>query len=230
MDDTLYGASRGMFDEIHEHMLHYVMDYLHLDAIKADALRIRYWKDYGVTYYGLWLHHGIDPHHFLKVTHDVDMSIIKAQPQLTKVLQRLPGKKALFTNGPKNFADQILKRLTIGACFDRRFCAEQMRVNSRWHPKPSAVMLRNVLAQLKVPASEVCLVDDNPRNLKAAKDVGIQTVLFQGWHRQEKSRLPQREWIDASVSSLTQLEQILRKSPQNSSPRMPAPCFLNPFA
>lgn len=230
MDDTLYGASRGMFDEILLRMLHFVMQHLHLNQSDADALRIHYWKTYGVTYYGLWLHHGIDPHRFLQETHNVNISIIKARPQLSKTLHQLPGQKALFTNAPEHFAKRVLEQLRISGCFKRKICAEQMRFNTQWHPKPSSLMLQHVLTQLNIPAFQVCLIDDNPNNLKAAKQIGMQTILFQGWHRQDPSKLPKSPWIDASICSFTELPKIIRSPSVGNTCVMSAPKFLNPFA
>lgn len=64
MDDTLYSASAGMFHDIHVLMDAYIVEKLGLSAEQANELRKYYWRKYGVTYYGLWLHHGIDPHDF----------------------------------------------------------------------------------------------------------------------------------------------------------------------
>ena len=79
MDDTLYSASAKMFHEIHVLMDQYIIKHLALSPDQANMLRKEYWRRYGVTYYGLWLHHGIDPHHFLTETHKVDVSSIHTQ-------------------------------------------------------------------------------------------------------------------------------------------------------
>lgn len=228
MDDTLYSASAGMFHDIHVLMDDYIVRKLGISAEKANDLRKEYWRRYGVTYYGLWLHHGIDPHDFLTETHKVDTSNIHTRGKMREAVMSLPGQKVLFTNAPNSFADQVLRRLHLSDCFSAQYRAESMKVFGQWRPKPSAQMLKKVLAQHHVLAHQCCLIDDNLNNLKIAKSVGLQTVLCKGWHHHGLEVIRPCPYIDAFVSHIRDIEKILvsQKSVQRKTKR---PKFLNPY-
>ena len=44
--------------------------------------------------------------------------------------------------------------------------------------KPDPVFFIKIQQKLKVPFSEICLIDDEPKNIQSAKTLGMQTVLF----------------------------------------------------
>ena len=228
MDDTLYSASARMFHDIHILMDAYIVQKLGLTAKEANNLRKEYWRRYGVTYYGLWLNHGIDPHDFLTQTHLVDTSSIHTQGRMREAIMSLQGKKILFTNAPDRFADQILKKLHLSDCFDAQYRAENMKVFGQWRPKPSAQMLRKVLAEHHVSAHHCCLIDDSLNNLKIAKSVGIQTVLCKGWHHYGIEAVRPCSYIDACVAHIRDVKKILVSS-KKPSPKSKRPKFLNPY-
>lgn len=212
MDDTLYSASAGMFTEIDRAMTAYIERELGLPHDEADRLRMHYWKKYGVTYYGLWQHHGIDPHHFLTATHKADTSCIHTQGRMREALRDLPGKKALFTNAPITFADRVLRHLGLQNSFYVQYRAEDMRLFGQWHPKPSCKMLKAIAARHGLKPSQCCLIDDNLNNLKTAKTVGMQTVLCKGWHHHGLSSLAHMSYVDASVAHIRDIVRLI-KSP-----------------
>ena len=188
MDDTLYSASAGMFHDIHVLMDAYIVERLGLTSEQANELRKYYWRKYGVTYYGLWLHHGIDPHDFLTATHKVDTSSIHTQGRMREAIMSLKGQR----------------------------------------PKPSAKMLKNVLACHHVKPHECCLVDDNLNNLKVAKTVGIQTVLCKGWHHHGLEVIRPIPYVDAFISHIRDIKKIL-VSPTPKKQKHRRPIFLNPY-
>ncbi len=228
MDDTLYSASAKMFHDIHVLMDQYIIEHLALSPDQANQLRKYYWRRYGVTYYGLWLHHGIDPHDFLTETHKVDVSGIHTQGCMGQALADLPGIKVLFTNAPVAFADQVLAKLHLQECFAKQYRAEDMKVFGQWRPKPSAQMFRKILAEHHLLAHQCCLIDDNLFNLKVAKSVGLQTVLCKGWHHHEFNVTRQSLYIDAFISHIRDIRKILveKRQVQNKRHR---PHFLNPY-
>ncbi len=228
MDDTLYSASAQMFHDIHVLMDAYIVQKLGLPPEEANNLRKGYWRRYGVTYYGLWLKHGIDPHDFLTQTHKVDTSSIHTRGRMREAVMSLPGKKILFTNAPDRFADQVLQRLHLSDCFDAQYRAENMKVFGQWRPKPSAQMLRKVLAEHHVAAHQCCLIDDSLNNLKIAKSVGMQTVLCKGWHHHGIEAVRPFPYVDACVAHVRDIKKIL-VSPQKPKPRFKRPKFLNPY-
>ncbi len=228
MDDTLYSASAGMFHDIHVLMDAYIVRTLGLSAENANDLRKAYWRRYGVTYYGLWLHHGIDPHDFLTQTHKVDTSSIHTQGKMREAVMSLPGQKILFTNAPESFAHQVLQRLHLNDCFTDQYMAESMKVFNQWRPKPSAQMLRKVLTSHRVKPSQACLIDDNLDNLRVAKSIGMQTVLCKGWHHHGLEVIRQNLYVDAFVAHIRDIHRVMyqeKKTPRKRS----RPVFLNPY-
>lgn len=228
MDDTLYSASAKMFHDIHVLMDQYIIDHLGLSPDQANQLRKDYWRRYGVTYYGLWLHHGIDPHDFLTETHKVDVSSIHTQGCMRQALSDLPGIKVLFTNAPHIFADQVLAKLHLQDYFDKQYRAEDMKVFGQWRPKPSAQMFRKILAEHRLAAHQCCLIDDNLFNLKVAKSVGLQTVLCKGWYHHELNVICQSLYVDAFISHIRDIRKILVEKKQVQTKRH-RPHFLDPY-
>ncbi len=230
MDDTIYSASAGMFLQIDGAMTRFIEKHLNLPYDKADSLRMHYWVRYGVTYYGLWKHHGIDPHTFLDATHQVNTAEIRTTGDTRKAIESLPGKKILFTNAPNCFADAVLDKLHLRGLFDKEYRAEDMSVFGHWRPKPSAQMFRHLIARLGVKPNEVCLVDDSLKNLHIAKQCGMQTVLCKGWHHHGVRATRRHNIIDAQISHLRDLARVMSTPTVSATRRRGRPIFLNPKA
>jgi len=178
LDDTLHDASHAIFGAIDRRMTEYVVKYLELDESTANQLRLAYWRRYGATMLGLARHHAVDPHHFLRETHDFDVAaLLRAERGLARLFARLPGRKVLLTNAPDRYARAVLRELSLHPHVGARYAIEQMRVHGAFRPKPSRAMLRHILARERIRAHRAVLVDDSPANLKAARAVGLRTVL-----------------------------------------------------
>jgi len=191
LDDTLHHASHAIYGAIDRGMTDYVMRHLAVDRATADHLRRDYWRRYGATLLGLVRHHAVDPHHFLRTTHDFDVAaLLRAERGLTRLFARLPGRKLLLTNAPDAYAQTVLRELRLHHHLDRRYAIESMRVHGQFRPKPSRLMLRAMLARERVAPGAAVLVEDSPKNLKAARALGFRTVLVVGLARQ-RLRVPQ---------------------------------------
>ncbi len=179
LDNTLHDASHAIFRAIDTRMTDYVERHLEVDRAEADRLRSHYWQRYGATLLGLVRHHAVDPRHFLRAAHDFDVApLLRAERQLTEVLRRLPGRKVLLSNAPRDYARAVLRGLALHRHIDRRYTIESMRVHGSFRPKPSRLMLQAMLAREKVGRGAAVLVEDSARNLKSARAVGFRTVLM----------------------------------------------------
>ena len=69
LDNTLHHASPYIFPHINRSMTEYIARHLGVDHNEASAIRQDYWVRYGATLLGLVRHHGTDPDHFLRETH-----------------------------------------------------------------------------------------------------------------------------------------------------------------
>ena len=73
---------------------------------------------HGTTLAGLMAEHGVDPHDFLDFVHDIDLARLAADPALVAALDRLPGRKFVFTNASEDYARRVLDRLGLANAFD----------------------------------------------------------------------------------------------------------------
>jgi putative hydrolase of the HAD superfamily len=226
LDDTLHDASHGAFGAIDARMTDYVVRHLNVDRGEADRLRSTYWRRYGATMLGLIRHHAIDPHHFLRETHDFDLAtLLRAERGLTGLFARLPGRKVLLTNAPADYAHRVLRGIGLHRQFPgqrSRLSIEDMRVHGVFRPKPSLAMLRAMLARERIgsgKARRAVLVDDNPANLKAARAAGFSTVLMTLRRGSGSRRLSGAHYIDARIMSLHRLPALARRMSRHISSR-----------
>lgn len=177
LDNTLHDSSREIFKAIDRSMTAAVASTLDITVEAANGLRATYWKRYGATVIGMVHHHDIDAGAFLRLSHQFDVaSMVHAETGLAYKLGRLPGRKVVFTNAPLDYARTVLKTLKILQCFDGVWAIDDMVLQGRFRPKPSAALMRQAIARLGVPAHRVILVEDTLRNLKSARQAGMRTV------------------------------------------------------
>lgn len=175
LDDTLHNASAGIFQQIHLSMTAYLMRHLQVDEPTAERLRVGYWRRYGATLTGLMRHHGTNPLHFLRETHALDdlRGRIVFDPAVPVMLQRLQGRKIVFSNGPAHYVEAVVDAMGIGRDIDAMFAVEHMH----FEPKPSIKAFRHLMQRHRLQAGACVMVEDSPSNLRTAKRLGMQTVL-----------------------------------------------------
>ena len=185
LDNTLHDASHAAFRGVNEDMSGYIVRHLGVSEQAADALRREYWLRYGATLLGLVRHHGVDARHFLREVHRLPglEARVRTHPHDIAVLRRLPGRRYILTNAPREYAERVLAALGIRRHFDGVIAIEDMRMFGHWRPKPDARMLRAVAASLGVLPSRCVLVEDTLEHQKAARRVGMRTVWMQRWTR-----------------------------------------------
>jgi putative hydrolase of the HAD superfamily len=171
---------------VNEAMTQYVMGQVQAPRDQADALRRQYWHTYGATLLGLIKHNGVNAAHFLRHTHPSANQLrawVKPKPALAKQLRAWPGRKVLLTNAPLHYALLVLKARGIHACFEKVISIENMVVAGQLKPKPNVSMLAKTLAKLRVHPSASALLEDTPENLRAAKRLGMRTLLVRGYRK-----------------------------------------------
>lgn len=172
LDNTLYPAGSNLFAQISARMGEYIMRLLDLDAEAARVVQKRLFTTYGTTMRGLMTEHSIDPHGFMAHVHDIDLSVIDRAPALDAALDRLSGRKLVFTNGSVRHAERVLERLGIARHFEVLFdiaAAEFM-------PKPDPAGYRKLIANHGVVPNRSAMVEDMARNLEPAAALGMLTL------------------------------------------------------
>jgi len=183
LDETLYPPEAGIMPEIRKLMLHYLRTRLHLTPEEAEALRRHYFQTYGTTMRGLQINHHVDPDEFLRIVHDIPLEkFIHPNPELDGVLAGIAQDKVVFTNSSREHAERVLDLLGIRRHFSRIIDVRDVGYESK--PQPAAY--QSVCNLLKVRPEDCLIVEDNARNLRPAKALGMTTVLV---HR-EGSGLP----------------------------------------
>lgn len=177
LDNTLHDCSKGIFRAIDGAMAQAVASTLQLPMDQANKVRKDYWRRYGATVIGMVRHHGVNPHRFLAMSHDFNVpELVHAETGLFQSLNRLPGRKVLLTNAPLDYARQVLETLKIQHLFEGVWAIDHMHLQGTMKPKPSLALMRQIRAQLGIPAGQIILVEDTLRNLKAARHAGMRTV------------------------------------------------------
>lgn len=204
LDNTLHDARPQIFPHIHSLMTAYVAEHLQLDQAAADQLRLDYWQQYGATLLGMMRHHATDPHHFLRHTHQFDTleTMVVYETDLAASLQRLNGRKLVFTNGPQHYADAVLDAIGVRQYFAAVFAIEHMA----FQPKPGIAAYQQLLAAENLAARHCVMVEDNAENLRTAKQLGMQTVLIHDAPADSAPASPP-DWVDLQLKSVRELAQ-----------------------
>ena len=199
LDNTLHNASVHIFPHINRSMTAYLQQHLQLDEPTANELRMRYWQRYGATLSGMMQHHATDPAHFLWHTHqfpDLPQMVLRVT-RLRHILQRLPGKKLVFSNAPQDYVNAVLALLGIADLFDGVFAIE----HTRYQPKPQLAGFMRLLRNFRLNPARCIMVEDSAENLLTAKRLGMRTV----WVN-ETTRSP--AYVDIKIRDVMQLPRI----------------------
>lgn len=189
LDETLYPATSGLMPAIGVRMRLYLEQKYNLKPEDAHELQKRYYNDYGTTLRGLMMEQEIDPQDYLGFVHDVDVAqFIHPDERLREVLTSIPYNKVVVTNADSPHADRVLARLGVADQFKGIFDIVFMEFEC----KPARGAYERVLDRLGVRGDECILVEDMARNLPAARELGIRTILILNPHsiNQPSSWLP----------------------------------------
>jgi putative hydrolase of the HAD superfamily len=172
LDNTLYHPSARLFDQIDRKMTEFIRGALGVGRAEADRLRKLYWQRYGITLKGLMDHHGVAPEAFLEHVHDIDLSTLRPDPDLSRVIARLPGRRIVHTNGARAHAERVLKARGLDGLFEVVLGIEDKGLI----PKPSAAAYDRVIERAGFDPARAAMVEDDERNLAVPKARGMATV------------------------------------------------------
>jgi putative hydrolase of the HAD superfamily len=172
LDNTLYPPTADLFLQIDERMKAFIGRELGLSPDDAYRLQKTYYRAHGTTLRGLMLNHGTDPEAFLDYVHDIDHTVLGANPALRSSLAGLPGRRFIYTNGTRRHADQVLHRLGIADLFDGAF---DIRAGT-YLPKPDPAPYREMVRTLGVDPTRAAMFEDSFKNLAPAAAMGMVTV------------------------------------------------------
>ena len=172
LDNTLYSGKTKVFEQVDKKMSKYISDKLNISIDEAKKIQKNYFHKYNTTLNGMIKNHKINPEEFLESVHDINIDFLQKDLELAKEMEKLEGKKIIFTNGSKKHAINVTKRIGINQYFDDIFDI----VDANFIPKPSVEPYKKLIEKHKIDPKLSVLVEDIARNLKPAYEMGMKTI------------------------------------------------------
>jgi putative hydrolase of the HAD superfamily len=202
LDETLYPKEAGLMNTIGERIMLYMTQKIGIPADDVAAKKRVYYQKYGTSLRGLMEEYQIDPAEYLRFVHDIDpLNFFGISPPLDKMLEEIPLRKVVFTNADIPHAERVLNTLQVRHHFD--MIIDVCAVDYKCKPDPHAY--KKALTILGVSGPECILVDDTPRNLIPAKDLGMTTILVNDDKNGTSSA------IDYKVRTVFHVGRVLKK-------------------
>lgn len=172
LDNCLYPATTGLFALIDERMGAYIQRLLGCDADEAKRVQKAHFHRHGTTLAGLMKDHGIDPHDFLDNVHAIPLDRVAPDRRLARALERLPGRRFIFTNGDAPYARRVLDAIGVHEHFHDLHDIHA----SGLRPKPDPHGYRLLCDRFGIDPAGAVMVEDMAQNLRPAKAIGMTTV------------------------------------------------------
>jgi putative hydrolase of the HAD superfamily len=190
LDNTLYPAECNLFAQVDQRMGTFIAEFLGVDLAEARRVQKDYYYKYGTTLAGLMREHNLTPERFLDYVHDIDLAPVCEAPELGEALDRLPGKKYIFTNGSRRHAERVAQKLGVLHHFDDLFDIAACN----YIPKPSADAYNAFLRAHGVEPKAAAMFEDLPHNLESPHALGMATVLVRSVYFDHPAQKAMKEW------------------------------------
>ena len=198
LDYTLYPQDSGPLVKVGRRIDEYMIRRLGIPPGKVPEIRAQYKRRYGISTRGLFLHHCLDTEDFTNFVHDVDIEgCLQPNPALAKVLERIEMKKVIFTNATTEYARRVLSAVGVEEHFQEIYDLRFMQFRCKPDPQP----YRWLLEKLHLKGGECLFIEDNVRNLRPGKALGMVTVLV-GEDSSDES-------VDYAIPSILQIGEIV---------------------
>ena len=200
LDNTLYSADSGIFQQVHQLMGEFISKNLSMEISEAKKLQSKYYKQHGTTLRGLMDNHGIDPDHFLDEVHRLDYSIVGSNKILNEELYKLEGRKIIYTNANKKHVIDVLDRIELTNFFDEIFDIKM----ANYIPKPELKPYEQIINLFNIKPESSAMFDDIAKNLVPAKKVNFTSVWIDaGYENFSDDIKASREYLDFSTRDLS---------------------------
>lgn len=172
LDNTLYPPAARLFDQIEARMTAWVASALGVGHDEANRIRADYWARYGTTLAGLMREHRVDPAPYLLDVHDISLDHLEADAGLARAIRALPGRRIVYTNATRPYAERVLDRRGLGGLFDAVYGVE----HAGFLPKPERAAFEAIAALDGFRAEAAAMFEDDVRNLAEPHAMGMRTV------------------------------------------------------
>lgn len=173
LDNTLYPAECNLFAQVDQRMGEFIAKQLGVPFAQARHLQKEYYRQFGTTLSGLMKVHKMSPEPFLDYVHDIDLTCVPELPELKSAINRLPGRKLIFTNGSRRHAERVAGKLGVLEEFED-ICSIE---TCEFVPKPEAEAFDRMVKHHGFKSEQAAMFEDMPHNLEAPHVLGMTTVL-----------------------------------------------------
>jgi putative hydrolase of the HAD superfamily len=174
LDQTLYPSESGLQQEVGRRIQNWVSNYLKLSWDEAYEVRKDYYTRYGTTLNGLLVEREIDASDYLAFVHDIPVeTYLGPDVALDAMLDALPLRRVVYTNATTEYSWRVLRVLGIDERFERVISIEDVGLRNKLYRDGH----ERALTLLGAQGNECIMVEDSVRNLKAAKALGMTTLL-----------------------------------------------------
>ncbi|MDC2966201.1 pyrimidine 5'-nucleotidase [Alphaproteobacteria bacterium] len=205
LDNTIYDPKSKIFNQIDLRMKQFISSRLNISKEEAFKIQKKFYNEYGTTLSGLMKHYQIQPNEFLKFVHDVDLSKLKKCSNLFKEINKLPGRKIIYTNGDQDYAKRVLNSLGVESLFEYILDITK----SKYIPKPSVKPLITYLNKNNINLKTCVYFEDLEKNLVNAHKYGITTVHIEDKINKKKTTQP---FIDFRFKSILEALHTINKT------------------
>ena len=193
LDNTLYPSRCNLFAQIDDRMTGFVSELLGMERGEARKVQKKLYHQHGTTLAGLMIEHKIEAASFLDHVHDIDYSPVPASPELVTALEKLPGRRIIFTNGSRRHAERVLERQGTGHLFEDIFDI----TDCKFVPKPRPESFAGFVTKYGIDGARAAMFEDLPQNLGPAHAHGMTTVLVHSHMDDHPIYREIRAWGDA---------------------------------
>lgn len=190
LDNTLYPAECNLFAQVDQRMGEFIAKQLGVPFDYARHLQKSYYRQFGTTLAGLMRVHKMNPEPFLDYVHDIDVSVVPDAPELRAAIERLPGRKLIFTNGSRAHAERVAGKLGVLDLFE----GISDIASCGYEPKPSAAAFDSMINHHGVASNAAAMFEDMPQNLEVPHKLGMATVLVHSTYMDHPIQRDMRNW------------------------------------
>jgi putative hydrolase of the HAD superfamily len=209
LDHTLYTLDAEKQAAMEERICVFVQQHFGIAREPAWDIQKRYLREHGSTLAGLVKHHSVDQDAYHDFVNDIEAMELSEDVPLRLALQRLPGRRFLFTNNCGRYGRRVLEILGIGDLFDGVVDSTILGAS----PKPAASAYDTLVIETGATPAHMALFDDSVRNLVPAHVLGMTTIWFNNGGGQSHWRVErQADAIDYETDDLVQFLQSIRIS------------------
>ena len=208
LDNTLYSADSGIFQQVHQLMGKFVSRHLNIDIEDAKKIQKKYYKQHGTTLRGMMDNHGVDPDHFLAEVHKLDYSIVGPNLKLNEELKKLNGRKIIYTNANMQHAINVLEKIELSNFFDEIYDIKM----ANYIPKPEIAPYEQMINKFHINAKSAAMFDDIAKNLVPAKNVGFTSVWIDaGYENFSDDIQASKKYLDHETTNITKFLEDVNK-------------------